>query len=295
MKDLLKIANLEIDFETRLGTVKAVRGVSLTVNAGDSVAVVGASGSGKTVLGRSMLGLVDEPGVVRGSIDFDGIEVVGASEAELTRVRGLGIGMVFQDALDGLNPVFSIGSQLSETLSVRLNMSRQEARTEALRLIAQVGIQNPEERFNNFPHQFSGGMRQRICIAMAIGLKPKILIADEPTTALDVTVQAGILRLIKKLQGETGMGLVFVTHDLAVARLISRRIVVMYAGKIVEEGLTEDIFQRPQHPYTRALLAAHPGRARSWRDLEPIPEAFVTDSSESGGAEAAHIPVSIPT
>jgi peptide/nickel transport system ATP-binding protein/oligopeptide transport system ATP-binding protein len=295
MKDLLKISDLEVDFETRLGAVKAVRGVSLTVNAGDSVAVVGASGSGKTVLGRSMLGLVDEPGVVRGSIDFDGIEVVGASEAELTRVRGLGIGMVFQDALDGLNPVFSIGSQLSETLSVRLNMSRQEARAEALRLMAQVGIQNPEERFNNFPHQFSGGMRQRICIAMAIGLRPKILIADEPTTALDVTVQAGILRLIKKLQSETGMGLIFVTHDLAVARLISRRIVVMYAGKIVEEGLTEDIFQRPQHPYTRALLAAHPGRARSWRDLEPIPEAFVTDSSGAGGAEATHIPVSVPT
>jgi peptide/nickel transport system ATP-binding protein/oligopeptide transport system ATP-binding protein len=130
---------------------------------------------------------------------------------------------------------------------------------------------------------------------MAIGLRPKILIADEPTTALDVTVQAGILRLIKKLQSETGMGLIFVTHDLAVARLISRRIVVMYAGKIVEEGLTEDIFQRPQHPYTRALLAAHPGRARSWRDLEPIPEAFVTDSSGAGGAEATHIPVSVPT
>jgi oligopeptide transport system ATP-binding protein len=295
MNDLLKVSNLEIDFETRLGTVKAVRNVSFTIGAGDAVALVGASGSGKTVLGRSMLGLVDEPGVVRGSINFDGIEIVGCSEAELTKVRGLGIGMVFQDALDGLNPVFSIGSQLSETLSVRLNMSHQNAKREALRLMDQVGIQNPEERFNNFPHQFSGGMRQRICIAMAIGLKPKILIADEPTTALDVTVQAGILRLIKKLQSDTGMGLIFVTHDLAVARLISRRISVMYGGRIVEEGLTEDIFRRPQHPYTQALLAAHPGRARSWRDLEPIPEAFITDSATSDGGEALHVPVSIPT
>jgi oligopeptide transport system ATP-binding protein len=287
MTGLLRVADLAVDFRTRGGVVAAVRGVSFNIDAGDSVAIVGASGSGKTVLSRSLLGLVDEPGVVRGSIDFDGIEVVGASEADLLKVRGLGMAMVFQDALDGLNPVFSIGSQLTEILTVRLGMSRREAKAVAIRLMQQVGIPEPEDRFHNYPHQVSGGMRQRICIAMAVGLRPKILIADEPTTALDVTVQAGILRLIKQLQEETHMGLIFVTHDLAVARLISRRVLVMYAGKIVEQGETNQIFERPQHPYTQALLAAHPGRVRSWRDLQPIPEDFVTDSSSPEGPAAA--------
>jgi peptide/nickel transport system ATP-binding protein/oligopeptide transport system ATP-binding protein len=205
----------------------------------------------------------------------------------------MGMAMVFQDSLDGLNPVFSIGAQLSEIFTVRLRMSREAAKAEAIRLMEQVGIPRARERFHDYPHQFSGGMRQRICIAMAIGLRPKILIADEPTTALDVTVQAGILRLIRKLQDDTGMGLIFVTHDLAVARLISRRVIVMYAGKIVEQGSTEDIFERPQHPYTRALLAAHPGRARSWRDLEPIPESFVTDSSRPEAAQTVRPAISI--
>jgi peptide/nickel transport system ATP-binding protein/oligopeptide transport system ATP-binding protein len=255
--------------------------------------MVGASGSGKTVLSRSLLGLVDEPGVVRGSITFDGLEIIGSSEAALRKVRGLGMAMVFQDSLDGLNPVFSIGSQLSEVLTVRLAMSRREAHAEAIRLMEQVGIPSARERYHDYPHQFSGGMRQRICIAMAIGLRPKILIADEPTTALDVTVQAGILRLIRRLQDETGMGLVFVTHDLAVARLISRRVLVMYAGKIVEHGSTEDIFERPRHPYTRALLAAHPARARSWRELEPIPDDFVTDPSGPEGPPTAHATIAI--
>ncbi len=295
MTELLRVKDVEIDFETRLRLVQAVRGVSFAVGMGDAVAVVGASGSGKTVLSRSLLGLVDEPGVVRGSITFDGLEIVGASEAALRRVRGLGMAMVFQDSLDGLNPVFSVGAQLSEVLTVRLGMSRREARAEAVRLMEQVGIPNARERFRDYPHQFSGGMRQRVCIAMAIGLKPKILIADEPTTALDVTVQAGILRLIRRLQDETGMGLIFVTHDLAVARLVSRRVLVMYAGKIVEQGSTEDIFARPQHPYTRALLAAHPARAHSWRDLEPIPENFVTDASAPDARPAVHAAPAIST
>lgn len=283
MTRLLEISDLRIFFESGFGKVDAVRGVSLSMDMGDAIAVVGASGSGKTVLGRSMLGLVDAPGVVQGSIRFDGTEIVGRSEKDLRGIRGLGIGMVFQDALDGLNPVYSIGSQLSEIFTVRLGLSRSQAKSQAISLMEQVGIRRADERYNDYPHQFSGGMRQRICIAMAIGLKPKILIADEPTTALDVTVQAGILRLIKSLQSETGMGLIFVTHDLAVARMISTRIVVMYAGQIVEQGLTEEIFLRPKHPYTQALLAAHPARARSWRDLEPIPDAFVTDSSSGEG------------
>ncbi|WP_426289801.1 ABC transporter ATP-binding protein (plasmid) [Ensifer adhaerens] len=281
MTKLLQVSDLRVTFESGFGKVDAVRGVSFSMDMGDAIAIVGASGSGKTVLGRSMLGLVDAPGVVHGSIRFDGEEIVGRSEKELRDIRGLGIGMVFQDALDGLNPVYSIGSQLSEIFTVRRGLSASQAKAESIRLMEQVGIHRASERYDNYPHQFSGGMRQRICIAMAIGMKPKILIADEPTTALDVTVQAGILRLIKSLQAETGMGLIFVTHDLAVARMISTRIVVMYAGQIVEEGLTEAIFQNPTHPYTRALLAAHPGRVRSWRDLEPIPDAFVTDSSGS--------------
>lgn len=284
---LLQVSDLRITFESGFGTVDAVRGVSFSMEMGDAIAVVGASGSGKTVMGRSLLGLVDAPGIVRGSIMFNGTEIVGRSEKSMQDIRGLGIGMVFQDALDGLNPVYTIGSQLSEIFAVRMGMSTRAARAEAIRIMEQVGIHNAKDRFDNYPHQFSGGMRQRICIAMAIGMKPKILIADEPTTALDVTVQAGILRLIKSLQAETGMGLIFVTHDLAVARMISKRIIVMYAGQIVEEGLTEEIFQRPRHPYTRALLMAHPGRVKSWRDLEPIPEAFVTDSSSGGGGSAS--------
>ncbi len=295
MSDLLRVTDVEVDFETRFGTVRAVRGVSFSVGMGDAVALVGASGSGKTVLNRSLLGLVDEPGVVRGKIAFDGLDIIGSSEVALRKVRGLGMAMVFQDSLDGLNPVFSIGSQLTEVLTVRLNMSRRDAKAEAIRLMGQVGIPEPDERIHNYPHQFSGGMRQRICIAMAIGMRPKILIADEPTTALDVTVQAGILRLIQKLQDDTGMGLIFVTHDLAVARLISRRVMVMYAGKIVEQGLTEEVFKRPQHPYTQALLAAHPGRARTWRDLQPIPETFITDSMKPEVPATDRAPTLIPT
>jgi peptide/nickel transport system ATP-binding protein/oligopeptide transport system ATP-binding protein len=287
MKHLLEVDNVRISFESGFGRTDAVRGVSFSMDQGDAIALVGASGSGKTVLGRSMLGLVDAPGVVQGSIRFDGTELVGASEKALRKVRGLGIGMVFQDALDGLNPVYTIGSQLSEICTVRLGLSRAQAKARAIELMDQVGIRDAAQRYHDYPHQFSGGMRQRICIAMAIGMKPKILIADEPTTALDVTVQAGILRLIRSLQAETGMGLIFVTHDLAVARTISTRMIVMYAGQIVEEGRTEALFQQPQHPYTRALLAAHPGRVRSWRDLQPLPDAFVTDPSSGPSSGAA--------
>ena len=282
MSTLLEISDLNVMFETRFRSVSAVRNVSFSVRQGESVALVGASGSGKTVLGRSILGLVDEPGVVRGSIIFDGKQVVGRSEDALREIRGVGVAMVFQDALDGLNPVYSVGSQLKEILTVRLGQSGGQAKEHAIELMRQVGIREPEARYHDYPHQFSGGMRQRICIALAVGMKPKLLIADEPTTALDVTVQAGILDLLKSLQNDTGMGLIFVTHDLAVARQVSDRMVVMYDGQIVEEGATEAIFLNPQHAYTRALLSAHPGRAKSWRDLQPIPDEFVTDGPGVG-------------
>jgi peptide/nickel transport system ATP-binding protein/oligopeptide transport system ATP-binding protein len=209
---------------------------------------------------------------------FDGQQVVGAPESRLLAIRGLGMAMVFQDALDGLNPVYTIGSQLMEILTVRMNMSRAGARHEALRLMQEVGIPNAEARFHDHPHQFSGGMRQRICIALAVGLRPKILIADEPTTALDVTVQAGILQLIRRLQDETGMGLIFVTHDLAVAQQVSERTLVMFNGNIVEQGETREVFRHPKHRYTQALLASHPAHARSWRDLEPMPDSFVLEA-----------------
>ncbi|GAA1995138.1 ABC transporter ATP-binding protein [Nakamurella flavida] len=277
MSPLLHVGDLEIDFHTVSGPVAAVRGVSFTLDAGDSLAIVGESGSGKTVTNRALLGLVDAPGEVRGSIRFDGTDVVGRSESDLRKMRGTGMAMVFQDSLDSLNPVFSVGSQLTEILRVRTGLPRRQARTRALELMTQVGIVDPENRIDDYPHQFSGGMRQRICIAMAIALNPRLLIADEPTTALDVTVQAGILRLLRRLQDERGMALIFVTHDLAVARLVARRVLVMYQGRIVEQGVTEDVFRDPRHPYTQALLAAHPARARTWRDLTPIPTDFATE------------------
>jgi peptide/nickel transport system ATP-binding protein/oligopeptide transport system ATP-binding protein len=264
-------ALLEIrDLRVRFGPVQSVRGIDLTIDAGESVAILGESGSGKSVTGKAMMGLINPPGVVRGSVRFAGEELVGKTEAELMEVRGSGLAMVFQDSLDALNPVFSVGSQIMETLTVRLGWSRDKARARAIALMEQVGINDAGKRLDHYPHQFSGGMRQRICIAMAIALNPKLLIADEPTTALDVTVQAGILKLINRLQRETGMALLFVTHDLAVARQIARHLVVMYAGRIVERGPIDELFARPAHPYTKALLSSNPGSVEHWSDLQPI-------------------------
>ena len=178
--------------------------------------------------------------------------------------------MVFQDSLASLNPVYTVGSQVAENLRVGLGWSKKDAREEAVNLLKQVGIPAARERIDDYPHQFSGGMRQRICIAMAISMRPCLLIADEPTTALDVTVQAGILRLIKRLQYENNMALIFITHDLSVARKISERVVVMYAGKVMEQGPVEEVFSKPSHPYTRALLFSHPGTVKHWTDLKPI-------------------------
>jgi peptide/nickel transport system ATP-binding protein/oligopeptide transport system ATP-binding protein len=271
MMHTLKPSLLSIsDLRVRFGPTQAVRGIDLSIAPGESVAVLGESGSGKSVTGKAVMGLINPPGRVEGSVRFDGEELVGRSEADLKPVRGPGIAMVFQDSLDALNPVYSVGDQIMEIFTVRLNWSRQQARAEAIRLMEQVGITEPEKRLKDYPHQFSGGMRQRICIAMAIALKPKLLIADEPTTALDVTVQAGILKLINRLRADTGMALLFVTHDLAVARQVANSLIIMYAGRIVERGTVDDIFARPAHPYTRALLASNPGSVRHWSQLQPI-------------------------
>ncbi|SFZ84617.1 oligopeptide transport system ATP-binding protein [Devosia enhydra] len=263
---LLEIAGLKVQF----GQTKAVRGIDLSVMPGEAVAVLGESGSGKSVTGKAIMGLINRPGRVEGTVAFEGRNLVGRSERDLAAIRGPGIAMVFQDSLDALNPVYSVGNQIMEILTVRLGWDRGRAREEAIRLMEQVGIKEAETRLGDYPHQFSGGMRQRICIAMAIALKPRLLIADEPTTALDVTVQAGILRLINALRQESGMALLFVTHDLAVARQVATSLVVMYAGRVVERGKIDEIFARPSHPYTRALLASNPGAVAHWSQLQPI-------------------------
>ncbi len=268
---LLAIEHLSVRFPGLGGDVLAVRDVSLAVRAGEGVALLGESGSGKSVMSRAVLGLVDTPpAIISGSIQFDGENIVGLAASRLRAIRGRGVAMVFQDALDGLNPVFSVGSQIAETLRVRLGMQRTQAREAAIGLMESVGISSAGERFGHYPHQFSGGMRQRVCIAMAIALRPRLLIADEPTTALDRTVQAGILRLFAQLQRDTDMALIFVTHDLDAARAVASRLMVMYAGEIVEEGSVDTLFARSAHPYTKALLGSRPAAVSHWTDLRPI-------------------------
>ena len=280
---VLAVDDLRITFQTERAEVEAVRGISFELRQGQSVALLGESGSGKTVTGRSLLGLVDHPGRVSGSILYEGQQLVGRSEASLRSVRGVGISMVFQDSLDSLNPVFTVGSQLDEILRVRRGSKRGAARSESIALMEAVGIPDAASRINDYPHQFSGGMRQRICIAMAIALEPRVLIADEPTTALDVTVQAGILKLLRRLQAERDMALIFVTHDLAVARLVADSVIVMYAGRIVETGDITEVFEHPQHPYTKALLASHPARATRWQELASLPDGFADEQAEPAG------------
>jgi len=268
---LLEIENLEISFPSIHESVFAVQGLDLALIDGDSVAIVGESGSGKSVSVRSILGLIESPpAYISGKISYKGIDIINASDSTLRQIRGKEIAMIFQDSLDSLNPVYTVGSQLIENLMIRLGLSKSEAKEEAIQLMKQVEIPAAEDRLYDYPHQFSGGMRQRINIAMAISLKPRLLIADEPTTALDVTVQAGILRLIKNLQQNYKMGLIFVTHDLSVARIISERLLVMYSGRVMEQGPVDEVFSKPMHPYSRALLESHPNNVNNWRNLQPI-------------------------
>lgn len=268
---LLRVENLSVDFQSERGHIYAVRSLNFTLRAGEVLAVLGESGSGKSVTSRALMGLVPSPpGRVTGSIVFEGHEIAGADERHLENVRGKGIAMVFQDSLDSLNPVYTVGSQLTEILRVRAKSSSKAAQAEAVRLMSEVGIPNGAERLHDYPHQFSGGMRQRICIAMGIALKPRLLIADEPTTALDVTVQAGILRLLAGLRKSARMAMIFVTHDISVAQLIADRVMVMYAGQVVEEGPVGDLVAASAHPYTRALLMSQPGLVDNWRKLKPI-------------------------
>jgi len=255
---ILQIRDLTVTFATPLGPLVAVRGVDLDVGAGELVAVVGESGSGKSVSFLAAMGLLPSTATVHGSVMLDGVQLVGASAKQMRSVRGRLLSMIFQDPLSALNPVHRIGAQISEMLRAHQKMSERAARARAVELLEVVGIPQPGDRAMQYPHEFSGGMRQRVVIAMAIANSPKVLIADEPTTALDVTVQAQILEVIQKVQKQFGTAVVLITHDLGVVARVCDRVNVMYAGRFVERAAVTDLFDAPTHPYTRGLLASLP-------------------------------------
>ena len=257
-ESILQIRDLTVTFATPLGPLVAVRGVDLDVGAGELVAVVGESGSGKSVSFLAAMGLLPSTATVQGSVMLDGVQLVGASAKQMRSVRGRLLSMIFQDPLSALNPVHRIGAQISEMLRAHQKMSERAARARAVELLEVVGIPQPGDRAMQYPHEFSGGMRQRVVIAMAIANSPKVLIADEPTTALDVTVQAQILEVIQKVQKQFGTAVVLITHDLGVVARVCDRVNVMYAGRFVERAAVSDLFDAPTHPYTRGLLASLP-------------------------------------
>ena len=275
MVPILDVQNLAVKFHTLEGIVNAVNGVSFSVETGKTLGIVGESGCGKSVSVLSIMGLIpDPPGKIKdGKILFEGDDLLKFDNKQLESIRGARIGMVFQDPMTSLNPVLTIGSQISEAITLHMGYTQDEARTKSLELLTLLGIPNPDERFNDYPHQFSGGMRQRVLIAMALSCSPDILIADEPTTALDVTIQAQILELTKRLQQEMGMAIIWITHDLAVIAELADSVVVMYAGYIVEEADVFDLYENPCHPYTLALLNSLPSvdKSRAQERLATIP------------------------
>jgi oligopeptide/dipeptide ABC transporter ATP-binding protein len=256
---LLEVRDLHTFFRTRAGEVRAVDGVSFDVEAGEMLGIVGESGCGKSVTVLSLTGLVQPPGrVVEGSAVFQGRDLTKLKGRELEDIRGRDIGMIFQDPMTSLNPTLTIGTQITETLRRHLGMDKKQARKRAAELLDEVHIPNAAQRLDDYPHRYSGGMRQRVMIAMAMACNPKLLIADEPTTALDVTVQAGVLDLFHELRAQHDMAVIIITHDMGVVAETANNIVVMYAGQIVEQASALDLFDRPEHPYTEALLAALP-------------------------------------
>lgn len=260
MANLLEINHLTTQFHTHQGVVRAVNGVSLAIAAGEIVGIVGESGSGKSVTMLSLMRLIpDPPGrIVGGQVIFNGRDLLALSEGDMARVRGAEIAMIFQDPMTSLNPTWSIGFQLMETLRLRQGMDRRQARRRAIELLEMVGIPRAADRLGDYPHQFSGGMRQRVMIAMGLSCNPLMLIADEPTTALDVTIQAQIIDLVRGLQESLRMAVVWITHDLGVVARLAQRVLVMYAGYVVEEAPVDDLFDAPRHPYTAGLLASLP-------------------------------------
>ena len=260
MAKLLEVKGLQTQFATEAGTVKAVDNISYDVNAGETVAIVGESGSGKSVGALSILRLIpDPPGrIIGGEILFEGQDLLTLSDEEIRHIRGRKISMVFQEPMTSLNPVLSIGMQLTETMILHLGINKEDADKRAVQLLGKVGISEPERRLRQYPHHLSGGMRQRVMIALALSCDPKLIIADEPTTALDVTIQAQILELMKNLTRELGVALIVITHNLGVVARYADRVNVMYAGKIVEMGTAEQIYHQPRHPYTIGLLNSVP-------------------------------------
>ncbi|HHY58817.1 MAG TPA: ABC transporter ATP-binding protein [Chloroflexi bacterium] len=277
MPKLLEVRNLKTQFFTQDGVVHAVNGISYHVDTGETVAIVGESGSGKSVGVMSLIRLIPQPPgkIVDGEVIFDGQDLLKLKEDELRDIRGNRIAMIFQDPMTSLNPVLTIGRQITEALELHLHMNKEQARKRAVQLLEMVGIPGAESRLDDYPHQFSGGMRQRVMIAMGLSCDPQLLIADEPTTALDVTIQAQIVDLVRRLQDELGMAIIWITHDLGVVAGMADRVLVMYSGFIVEEGNVNDLYARPRHPYTLGLLRSIPrldlGRQKRLIPIDGLP------------------------
>jgi len=267
---LLQVRDLAVEFPTDDGVVRAVRGVSFDLRRGEVLGIVGESGCGKSVTNLAIMGLLPKTARVSGSVRIGSDEIVGRYPNEMREIRGKRIAMIFQDPMTSLNPVYTVGWQLVETIRAHREMKKADARTKAVDLLRLVGIPNPDDRFDSYPHEFSGGMRQRVVIAMAIANDPEVLIADEPTTALDVTVQAQILDTLQRIRRETGTAIIFITHDLGVLAGMADRLLVMYAGRVVESGTIEEVFDDPQMPYTIGLLGAIPGEGSHGRRLNQI-------------------------
>ncbi|AMO34697.1 ABC transporter ATP-binding protein [Lysinibacillus sp. fkY74-1] len=259
-KTILEVKDLKINFKTYAGLVHAVRGVNFDLKEGETLAIVGESGSGKSVTSNALMKLIPQPpGIYEsGQILFNGRDLVPLTDKEMSKVRGNEIAMIFQDPMTSLNPTMKVGRQITEVILQHRKVSKVDAKKRAIELLTQVGIPFPEKRYNQYPHEFSGGMRQRVVIAIALAADPKLLIADEPTTALDVTIQAQILELMKEIQKNSKTSIIFITHDLGVVANIADRVAVMYAGQIVEYGTVNDIFYNPKHPYTWGLLGSMP-------------------------------------
>jgi oligopeptide transport system ATP-binding protein len=277
MAKLLEVKNLKTQFFTQDGIVHAVNGISYTVDAGETVAIVGESGSGKSVGVMSLIRLIPQPPgkIVDGQVLFDGQDLIKLSEDQLREIRGNRIAMIFQDPMTSLNPVLTVGRQITESLELHLNMSKEQSRKRAIELLQLVGIPGAAARIDDYPHQFSGGMRQRVMIAMGLSCDPQLLIADEPTTALDVTIQAQIVDLVNRLKKELGMAIIWITHDLGVVAGMAERVLVMYSGFIVEEAPVGEIYAHPRHPYTLGLLRSIPrldlGRQKRLVPIDGLP------------------------
>ncbi|MBT9260105.1 MAG: ABC transporter ATP-binding protein [Clostridiales bacterium] len=274
---LLEIQDLHVEFRTEEGIVPAVAGVSFKINKGETVALVGESGCGKSVTALSIMRLLPEPQarITKGKILFNGKDLVKASQAEMRKIRGNAISMVFQEPMTSLNPVFTVGMQVMEAIMLHQKVTEAQAWRQAVDMFKRVGIPDPETRMRQYPHQLSGGLRQRVMIAMALSCRPQLLIADEPTTALDVTIQAQILDLMRELRDEFGMSILFITHDLGVVAEMAERVVVMYSGEAVEEAPVHELYANPKHPYTKGLLTSIPRLDTQRKTLLPAIEGVV--------------------